>query len=148
MTFIFSRRPSARTTRRCQIPPSKLFADSYPSLAPRSTGTRSLATRSAKKCKTLRTNPTRFFLLVHTRSRLSEHHTPFPWSKKSPTNDIRKTFCLKEDVIPFTFLSLMDFVGSQLLEDLGGSIGSKLWANYAFLLFTRSTVIQKAFVLF
>ncbi len=49
-----SRRPSARTIRQCQTPPSKLSADSCPSLAPRSTGTRSSATRSAKRCKTLR----------------------------------------------------------------------------------------------
>lgn len=54
LSSLFFRWPSVRTTRPCQTPPSKPYADSSQSLAPRSTGTRSSATRSAKKCRTLR----------------------------------------------------------------------------------------------
>lgn len=49
-----TRRLSARTIKRCQTPRSKPYADSSQSLAPRLTGPRSLATRSARRCRMLR----------------------------------------------------------------------------------------------
>lgn len=54
------RQRSARTTRPCQTPLSKPYAGSSPSPAPRSTGTKSSATRSAKKCRTLNAEMGRF----------------------------------------------------------------------------------------
>lgn len=81
-----SRRLSVRTTRQCQTPPSKLSADSCPSLAPRLTGTRSSATRSAKRCKTLRTAPVPLFLLFKCGAG-SQNITCRSLSAKSPKNE-------------------------------------------------------------
>lgn len=58
LTFAFFviplRRPSMRTTRPCRTLPSKPYAASFLWRAPRSTGTRSWATRLARRCRTLR----------------------------------------------------------------------------------------------
>lgn len=48
------RQQSVRTTRQCQTPPSKPYAGSCLSPAPRSTGTKSSATRLAKRCRMLK----------------------------------------------------------------------------------------------
>lgn len=67
------RRRSVRTTRLCLTPPSRPCAVSCPSPAPRSTGTRSSATRLARRCRMHRRAETHTAgLATHARTRTNQ----------------------------------------------------------------------------
>lgn len=55
-SLCFPRWPSTRITRPCRTLPSKPYAASFLWRAPRSTGTRSWATKLARRCRMLRSN--------------------------------------------------------------------------------------------
>lgn len=54
LPVLFLSKPSRKTIRPCQTPPSKPYADNSQSRAPRSTGTKSSATKSERRCRMLR----------------------------------------------------------------------------------------------